>query len=313
MGLAPTAPVAGGPVAAAAAPWLTVATATDGAVEVVRGAVADPVMLAAVVAWAAAAAAVVVLTAAVSVGAERRRVIAPVWVVAVAATLTEGVLLLLGGSLTDRRPTAALARLLLLVVGLVGAGALPRWADRLLTVLVLLTVTLGAPSAGGIGGLAATAAVLLVGVGLAAAALWAAAGRTLRARRDGRSTVVALGLVALLAVPAGVAAWPDPSPPTLRTQQVVAEIVFDLTVAPAAPGRNELHLYARDRAGQPVDLTDVRATVAGRPAQELYPVTLDHWLSYVLDLPPGDRWRLTVTAVTTDGDERAVVLDLVAP
>jgi hypothetical protein len=309
MGLARTTPLAGGPVAAGA-PLFAVATTSDGAVEVVRGAVADPAVLAAVVAWAAAAAAVVVLTAAVSLRAERRRVVAPVWVVAVAATLTEVVLLLLGGSLTDRRPTAAVARLLLLVVGLVGAGALPRWAERLLIGLVLLTVPLGVPSVGGVGGLAAAVAVTLVGVGLAAAGLSAGARRTQRA---GRSRVLALGLVALLAVPTAVVAWPDPPPPTLRAQQVVAETVFDLTVAPAAPGRNELHLYARDRAGQPVDLTDVRAAVADRPAQELFPVTLDHWLSYVLDLPPGDRWRLTVTAVTTDGDERAVVLDLVAP
>lgn len=285
-----------------------------GVVEVVRGTVAAPVAMAAVVAWALAAAAVVVLAAAVvvpaaagAVAADRRTVLLPAWALAVAATLTELVLLLLDGAWPDRRPTAALARLLLLAVAVVAAGSLPRWAERLLAALALLTVALGAPLAGDLGGVAAAGAVTLVGAGLAAAALWALA-------RRGRSpTAVTLGLVAVLAVPATVVAWPEPPPPIHRAQLVTGGVVVDVTVAPVAPGQNELHLYARDPDGRPVDLTDVRAQVAGLPAQELFPVTPDHWLSYLLELPPGDRWRLTLTGVAPDGEERELVLDLLAP
>jgi hypothetical protein len=304
MGLALTARLPDGQ-AAAAASALT-GTTGQGAVEVVRGAAAGPAALAAVVAWAVAAAAVAVLAAAWLAGAERRRVVAPAWMLAVVATLTEVVLLLLDGALADRRPAAALARLLFLAIGLVAGEALPRWAQRLLAGMVLLTVPLGAPFAGDPGGVAVASAITLIGVGLAAVGLRAGA------RRTHGSTVRTLGLVAVLAALAAVVAWPEPAPPTHRSQQVVAGIVFDVTVAPVAPGDNELHLYARDPAGQPVDLADVTADVAGRPAHELYPVTRDHWLSYVLELPPGDRWRLTLTAVTTGGDERAVVIDLAA-
>jgi hypothetical protein len=285
------------------APLLAVAAA-DGVVEVVRGTVAGPTALAAVVAWAVAAAAVAVLVAAMTVGAERRTIIAPTWVLAVAATLIEIVLLLLDGAVTDRRPTAAVARLLLLVVALLADG-LPGWPQWPLAGLVAATVPLGAPFAGGPGGVAVASMVALAGLGLAAAVL------SVAARCDRATTILGLGLIAILAVPAALLAWPDP-PPIHRAQLVVAGTVFDVTVAPVAPGRNELHLYARDDDGNPVDLTNVRAEVAGRPAQELFPVTPDHWLSYVLELPPGDRWRLTLAGVTTGGEERELVLDLIA-
>lgn len=300
-----------------------------GVVEVVRGTVAGLTALAAVLAWAVAAAAIAVLAAAVIVlaaagrapaapaaaaaaaaaappTAGRRTVVLPAWALAVAATLTEVVLLLLDGPWTDRRPTAALARLLLLVLAAVTAGTLPRWAELLLAGLGLLTVALGAPLAGDLGGVAGAGAVTLVGAGLSVAVLWS------RGRHRRRSGAITLGLVAVLAVPAALFAWPEPPPPTHRAHLAVDGTVFDVTVAPVAPGRNELHLYARDTDGRPVDLTDVRAQVAGQRPQELFPVTLDHWLSYVLELPDGDRWRLTLTGVGPDGEDHELVLDLVA-
>jgi hypothetical protein len=279
-----------------------------GVVEVVRGTVAAPTALAAVVAWAVAAAAIAVLTAAVSVPAAggRRPVVLPVWALAVAATLTEVVLLLLDGPWTDRRPTAALARLLVLALAAATAGTLPRWAERLLAGLGVLTVALGAPLAGDLGGLAVAAAVTLVGTGLSVAVLWSLV------RRGRPSGAITLGLVVVLAVPAALFAWPEPPPPTHRAHLAVDGTVFDVTVAPVAPGRNELHLYARDPDGRPVDLADVRAQVAGQRAQELFPVTPDHWLSYVLELPDGDRWRLTLTGVGPDGEDHELVLELVA-
>jgi hypothetical protein len=316
MGLAPIAPIAPITLLALLAPrapgtapsgFPLAVVPGDGAVEVVRGAVAGPAALGSVVAWATAGAAVVVLVAAVLLGAERRSVIAPAWWIAVAATLTELVVLLLDGAVTERRPTAALARLLLLAVGLVAAGGLPRWTELVVTVLLLLTVPLGAPLAGDLDGVAVAAGLALLELGLALAVLWVVT------RRAQPGTGIALGLVTVLALPAAALAWPA-APPLVHRAQVVADgTVVDVTVAPVAPGRNELHLYARDAAGQPVGLTDVRAEVAGLPSQELFPVTPDHWLSYVLDLPPGDRWRLTLTGATTDGEERSIVLDLVAP
>jgi hypothetical protein len=279
----------------------------DGAIEVVRGAVAGPAVLAAVVAWAIASAGVAVLVAVAVRGELDRRVAVPAWWLATAATLAELVLLVADGTaLIDRRPTAALARLLLLAVAPVATAGTSRWAARWLAGPILLTVPLGAPVAGDLAGLAQAGAVALVGVGLAFGVLWVVS------RRTRPSAALALGLVAVLAVPIGILAWPEP-PPIQRVQTVVDGTVFDITVAPVAPGRNELHLYARDAAGQPVALTDVRAEVTGRPAQELFPVTADHWLSYVLDLPPGDRWRLTLSGVTTDAEDRVIVLDLVVP
>jgi hypothetical protein len=279
-----------------------------GVVEVVRGTVAAPTALAAVVAWAVAAAAIAVLAAAVSVPAAggRRPVVLPAWALAVAATLTEVVLLLLDGPWTDRRPTAALARLLVLALAAATAGTLPRWAERLLAGLGVLTVALGAPLAGDLGGLAVAAAVTLVGTGLSVAVLWSLV------RRGRPSGAITLGLVVVLAVPAALFAWPEPPPPTHRAHLAVDGTVFDVTVAPVAPGRNELHLYARDPDGRPVDLADVRAQVAGQRAQELFPVTPDHWLSYVLELPDGDRWRLTLTGVGPDGEDHELVLELAA-
>jgi hypothetical protein len=278
----------------------------DGAIEVVRGAVAGPAALAAVVAWAIASAGVAVLVAVAVRGELDRRVAVPAWSLATAATLAELVLLVADGALIDRRPTAALARLLLLAVAPVATAGPSRRAARWLAGPILLTVPLGAPVAGDLAGVAWAGAVALVTVGLALGVLWVVS------RRTRPSSALALGLVAVLAVPIGILAWPEP-PPIHRAQTVVDGTVFDITVAPVAPGRNELHLYARDAAGQPVELTDVRAEVAGLPEQELFPVTADHWLSYVLDLPPGDRWRLTLSGVTTDAEDRVIVLDLVVP
>jgi hypothetical protein len=283
----------------------TATAPVEGTVEVVRDTVVGPIGLAAGIAWAFAAAAVVVLVASAVAAPDRPRAGRLAWAIALAASLAELALLLLDGALTDRRPTASMARVLLLAIAAV-TTELPRWAQLLLVGLLTLTVPLGAPQAGDLGGLVGAVLLTSVGVLTGVMVMWIA-------RRRGRwSAGLVPGLVAVLALPAAVVTWPS-SAPVHRAQQQVAGTVLDVTVAPVETGRNELHLYARDTAGRPVELRDVRAEVGSLPPQELFPVTADHWLSYVLELPPGDRWRLTLAGVTADGGELAIVLDLGGP
>jgi hypothetical protein len=302
MGLVPVAPPSS---VRLPAPWFTATAPVEGSVEVVRDTVVGPIGLAVGVAWAFAAAAVVVLVATVVAAPDHPRAGRQAWAIALAASLAELGLLLLDGGLTDRRPTASMARVLLLAIVAVTAE-LPRWAQLLLAGLLALTVPLGAPQAGDLGGLVGAVLLTSVGVLSGVTVTWVAR------RRDRWSAVLVPGLVAVLAIPAAVVTWPS-SVPVHRAQQQVAGTVLDVTVAPVETGRNELHLYARDTAGRPVELRDVHAEVGNLPPQELFPVTADHWLSYVLELPPGERWRLTLAGVTADGGELAIVLDLGGP
>jgi hypothetical protein len=84
-----------------------------------------------------------------------------------------------------------------------------------LTVLVLLTVPLGAPLAGDLDGVAVAAGLALLGLGLALAVLWVVT------RRAQPATGIALGLVTVLALPAAALAWPA-APPLVHRAQVVA-------------------------------------------------------------------------------------------
>jgi hypothetical protein len=284
-------------------------------VEVLRGTSAGPLTVAAGIVGAVAAAATVVLVAVLVTGtgsddARRRSSLRVVWLLAAAATIAELVVLLLDGAgVGDRRPVVALARLLLLVAG---GGALEHLVGSWRWVaggLVLATVPLGSPTVGTTGALA-----LAVAATAGAAALVAVVLRVVSTHVTG-SLVLGLGAVAVLA---GAFAWygtAEELPPYHLERVQAGAIALDVTVAPVQPGRNELHLYAWHADGREADLAAASAEVAGAPEtlHELFAVTANHHLSYVLELPGGGPWELVLTGVTDAGEELHATVSLEAP
>jgi hypothetical protein len=280
-------------------------------VEVLRGTTAGPVTVLAAGLGALAAAATVVLVATLLPRRTRDTgVPAVLWVVAAVATVLElGVLLLDGGAPTDRRPLAAIARLLLLVAG-AALRSRPGASARLaLGALLLLTVPLGLPTAGTAPALAIAVVATGVAVAVTAAVLAAVSAR------PAAVLAVGLGALAILAVAAFTTGGDERLPPYHLERVVAGDHAFDVTVAPVRPGTNELHLYVWDVDGRAAPLTTARAEVLGAPqtAHELFEVTPNHHLSYVLELPPGDVWDLALTGETPAGEELRATVRLEAP
>lgn len=287
---------------------------SDGpATEVLRATAVGPFTIATVVVGTLAAAATLVVVALLLVPGSSHRVVRLVWESALALGALEVLWLVVdGGGLGDRRTVAALARVLLLVAGALVERHGTRVQLASLASLALLTVAVAMPAAGTPGALglalagSVLAVLLVVGVGRLLAGRWAL----------GR--VASLTLVAVLAVPGVMFGIPEP-PPTHVERVVVDEVALDVTVAPLAPGPNEIHVYAWDAAGDEVALDSASAQVASTSAAAagselaLFAVSENHQLSYDLELPPGSSWVVTVTAVTTDGSPRTATLELEAP
>jgi hypothetical protein len=305
-------------------------------VEVLRGTSAGPLLIAAASIGALAAVATVVAVAAwwsAPPAPSGRRL--ATWLLEAAfatSSLELGLLLLDGARPTDRWPAVVLVRLVLLL----GLAVLPR-PDRPtsagtaatpdaapagtwvlaggLSVALLAGSVLGAPTATGAlppgpgGLLAATTAALLL----------AAVGVTVVRRTASHGGLVALAgplvLLLVVATPVAFLVAPDRLPPYQQVQLGVDGVALDLTVAPVQPGTNEFHLYAVGPDGRPAAVSDVTVEVMGTPASrhQLFTVSPDHHLSYVLDLPPDPPWVLRIVFTGPDDVPREADWDLAPP
>lgn len=304
-------------------------------VEVLRATAAGPLLIAASAAGGVAAVAAT-LTAAVAWprgrAAPASRALVLLLAVGFTASLVElGLLVADGAAVTDRWPAIVLIRMLLLVALSALSGpthggtdaALPARSARgvavatgrvLLTVGLVLTAVFGAPTATGTLptfplALAAAAAVVALVATLTMTVV------RLTARRGERAMLLAVAmLLVALAVPAAVALAPDRVPPHQQTQLAVGALTLDLTVAPARAGTNEFHLYAFDADRRPAPVSEVTVAVDGYPdtGHELFPVSPDHHLSYVLELPDHAPWTLQVELVDEDGREHTATWALEA-
>ena len=74
-----------------------------------------------------------------------------------------------------------------------------------------------------------------------------------------------------------------------------------MTLSPARPGNNSLHLYFFDDAGRPraVDAAEARVQLGDLPARriDLLPVLPDHYAATGFSLPQPGRWRVTITSL----------------
>lgn len=117
--------------------------------------------------------------------------------------------------------------------------------------------------------------------------------------------VAVLGLTSLLvnAVPAKtLAAAPQSG------ELTSASLLVDYTVSPGRSGTNSIHLYSLTTTGQPKEVVEMtlRISLPGRGINPI-PVTLQragpaHFQALQLDFPFPGRWKLNVTARTSDID-----------
>ncbi len=232
---------------------------------------------------------------------------------ALAASLLEaGLLLVDGADPAGRWLLAVLARVLLLVALLVlhravDAPPLPSALRGVLALLLLVTAGLGAPTTASAGRLA-WPAVFVVATAVLVGGLLAVAER----RPGVPLPLLTVLLTAALAVPAAVWTAPDPVPPHHQERVVVEGLTLDLTVAPVRPGTNEAHLYAFGRDGRPAAVSDVHLAVAEvtGSTHQMFEVSPDHHLSYVLELPPTPPWTVAFTLVGDAGRPREATLHL---
>lgn len=315
---------------------MTAATVGMDVVEVLRGTTAGPVLVAA---GAAGGVAVIATVVAVVVwwhdGAARRgaevgdswrtqrvpRVDGVTVSLALAlatSTLEAGLLVVDGAGTGDRWLVAVAVRLAVLAAVFTvhrdgirhQRPALPATVRVGLALVLLVTAALGAPATALSGRLwwAATGVVgLLVLVGV----LWGVLVAADRLAPAG----AAVALIVLLGAPLAVWSAPDAVPPHHQERVVVDGMVLDLTFAPVQVGTNEAHLYAFDREGRSVPVTDVHLAVAGVPGSEhpMFEVSPDHHLSYALQLPAGPPWTVSVTLRGADERHREVTLHLDRP
>ncbi len=88
-----------------------------------------------------------------------------------------------------------------------------------------------------------------------------------------------------------------------------ATMLIDYTVSPGRAGVNTIHLYTLTKAGQPQAVVEMTLTMS-LPDQGIAPIPVDlqlagpgHYQALDLQLPLKGRWRMDVTARTSDIDQ----------
>lgn len=122
------------------------------------------------------------------------------------------------------------------------------------------------------------------------------------------ATVVALALLGT-AVAGELADASSDTEEIVAVQEDLEEGFYDLTLAPARPGGNEMHLYLFDERGVPTDVEE--ATIHLRyPPAEIGPISTPvlragphHFLSYDFVLPFSGEWQVDISARTTEGED----------
>ena len=122
---------------------------------------------------------------------------------------------------------------------------------------------------------------------------------------------VALGVVVVVitgllvnAVPARIGASQPQS-----GELASANLLLDYTITPGRAGTNEIHLYTLTKAGQQQPVEEMTLTMS-LPEKDIAPIPVDlefagpgHYQSFRFLLPIRGRWRIDVTARTSDVDQ----------
>ena len=154
----------------------------------------------------------------------------------------------------------------------------------------------------------------------AAAAGGESAGQAGRVLRD---TLRVEGLL-MLAVLGATAALVSYAPPTQLSSgpysktTTAGPLEVQLTVDPAKPGANAVHLYVFDaRTGAPFTGTKELTIDAALPSKAIGPLRATvnragpgHYVANALTLAPGGRWQITVTDRVSDFDEHTARFDV---
>jgi copper transport protein len=84
---------------------------------------------------------------------------------------------------------------------------------------------------------------------------------------------------------------------------------FDIVVAPAEAGRNDVHLTATTPGGGPTEVLQLDATMS-LPSRDIAPLKLQlrrlgpgHYVAPGVDLPIAGDWQLEVAALVSETDE----------
>ncbi|WP_445152780.1 copper resistance CopC/CopD family protein [Baekduia sp. Peel2402] len=154
----------------------------------------------------------------------------------------------------------------------------------------------------------------------AAAASGESAGQAGRILRD-TLRVEALLMLAVLGATAALVSYAPPtqlsSGPYSKTT-TAGPLEVQLTVDPAKPGANAVHLYVFDaKSGAPFTGTKELTIDAALPSKDIGPLhaTVNragpgHYVANALTLAPGGKWQITVTDRVSDFDEHTARFDV---
>ena len=119
--------------------------------------------------------------------------------------------------------------------------------------------------------------------------------------------VLAVTAVLVNSTPAANAALAGAQPAGVTMRS--AQVVVDVTIAPATAGPNDVHVSTFTKAGAPMDVADLSVTL-DLPSKGIAPITVPlrklgpgHYLSPGFVVPLAGEWRATAKARLTDVDE----------
>lgn len=85
-----------------------------------------------------------------------------------------------------------------------------------------------------------------------------------------------------------------------------------LTLGPASPGANEMHLYLTDPAGKPMEVPEVKVSFT-LVAKQIGPLPIrpdrlpaGHWSAAAVQIPMPGEWQVQVTVRTSDIDQATI-------
>jgi hypothetical protein len=103
----------------------------------------------------------------------------------------------------------------------------------------------------------------------------------------------------MLVVAAVVVAWPamvlGTSDDSFTATLALGDGEVYVTMAPAAPGPNEVHVYVFGPDGAPLPVAGGAIEVAGGPTQTMTQAGTGHLLAFALPLPEAAEWTVTFT------------------